>query len=32
MSMELMVDVLVVDDSAVDRQLAGRLLETQSYL
>jgi CheY-like chemotaxis protein len=32
MSMELVVEVLVVDDSAVDRQLAGRLLETQSHL
>ncbi len=32
MSMELVVEVLVVDDSAVDRQLAGRLIEKQSHL
>ena len=32
MSMELVVEVLVVDDSAVDRQLAGRLIEKQSSL
>jgi CheY-like chemotaxis protein/anti-sigma regulatory factor (Ser/Thr protein kinase) len=32
MSMELVNDVLVVDDSAVDRQLASRLIEKQSYL
>jgi CheY-like chemotaxis protein len=32
MSMELLVEVLVVDDSAVDRQLAGRLIEKQSHL
>jgi CheY-like chemotaxis protein len=32
MSMELLVEVLVVDDSAVDRQLAGRLVEKQSHL
>jgi CheY-like chemotaxis protein len=32
MSMELIVEVLVVDDSAVDRQLAGRLIEKQSHL
>ena len=32
MAMELVNDVLVVDDSAVDRQLATRLIEKQSYL
>jgi CheY-like chemotaxis protein len=32
MSMELVNDVLIVDDSAVDRQLAGRLIEKQSHL
>jgi CheY-like chemotaxis protein len=32
MSMELLVEVLVVDDSSVDRQLAGRLIEKQSHL
>lgn len=30
MSMELVVDVLIVDDSPVDRQLAGGLVERQS--
>jgi CheY-like chemotaxis protein len=32
MSLELVNDILVVDDSAVDRQLAGRLIEKQSHL